>query len=102
MQLTNLDINLLYNPGVMVSYSGRLVRHGINVAEGDRIVWAWFGLGSSEIAGLPAEECLVKGSLVFSPTFISRPLWYVRYAKLSPKSDHQTGSSWNSSGDVNT
>ncbi|KAG2744594.1 hypothetical protein P692DRAFT_20743962 [Suillus brevipes Sb2] len=42
MQLTNLDINLLYNPGVMVSYSGRLVRHGINVAEGDRIVWAWF------------------------------------------------------------
>lgn len=42
MQLTNLGIDLLYNPGVMVSYSGRLVRHGINVAEGDRIVWAWF------------------------------------------------------------
>ncbi|KAG1772258.1 hypothetical protein EV702DRAFT_976827 [Suillus placidus] len=42
MQLTNLGIDLLYNLGVMVSYSGHLVRHGINVAEGDRIVWAWF------------------------------------------------------------
>ncbi|KAG2056543.1 hypothetical protein BDR06DRAFT_1005845 [Suillus hirtellus] len=42
MQLTNLGIELTYDPGVMVSYSGRLVRHGIQVAEGDRIVWAWF------------------------------------------------------------
>ncbi|KAG1897294.1 uncharacterized protein F5891DRAFT_982687 [Suillus fuscotomentosus] len=42
MNLTNLGIDLAYNPGVMVSYSGRLVRHGIQVSEGDRIVWAWF------------------------------------------------------------
>ncbi|KAG1839395.1 hypothetical protein C8R48DRAFT_621665 [Suillus tomentosus] len=42
MRLTNLGIDLVYNPGVMVSYSGRLVRHGIHVNEGDRIVWAWF------------------------------------------------------------
>ncbi|KAG1853772.1 hypothetical protein C8R48DRAFT_675723 [Suillus tomentosus] len=42
MQLTNLGIELAYDPGVMVSYSGRLVRHGVQVAEGDRIVWAWF------------------------------------------------------------
>lgn len=42
MQLNNLGIDLDYNPGVMVSYSGRLVRHGIRVDEGDRIVWAWF------------------------------------------------------------
>ncbi|KAG1797831.1 uncharacterized protein HD556DRAFT_1440791 [Suillus plorans] len=42
MHLTNLGINLAYNPGVMVSYSGRLVRHGIRVNEGDQIVWAWF------------------------------------------------------------
>ncbi|KAG2341408.1 hypothetical protein BDR05DRAFT_888211, partial [Suillus weaverae] len=42
MQLTNLRIDLAYNPGVMVSYSGRLVRHGIRVDEGNQIVWAWF------------------------------------------------------------
>ncbi|KAG1894249.1 uncharacterized protein F5891DRAFT_961807 [Suillus fuscotomentosus] len=42
MNLTNLGIDLAYNPGVMVSYSGRLVRHGIQVSEGDRIIWAWF------------------------------------------------------------
>lgn len=42
MQLTNLGIDLVYNPGVMVSYSGRLVRHGVRVREGDKIVWAWF------------------------------------------------------------
>ncbi|KAG2058422.1 hypothetical protein BDR06DRAFT_968434 [Suillus hirtellus] len=42
MQLTNLGIELAYDPGVMVSYSGRLVRHGVQVAKGDRIVWAWF------------------------------------------------------------
>ncbi|KAG1743977.1 uncharacterized protein EDB91DRAFT_1246861 [Suillus paluster] len=42
MQLTNLGIELVYNPGVMVSYSSRLVRHGIRIDEGDRMVWAWF------------------------------------------------------------
>ncbi|KAG0695406.1 hypothetical protein DFH29DRAFT_814205 [Suillus ampliporus] len=29
MQLTNLRIELIYNPGIMVSYSGCLIRHGI-------------------------------------------------------------------------
>ncbi|KAG1738076.1 uncharacterized protein EDB91DRAFT_1249372 [Suillus paluster] len=42
MQLTNLGIELVYNPGVMVSYSGHLVRHGICIDEGDQMVWAWF------------------------------------------------------------
>ncbi|KAG1884393.1 hypothetical protein F4604DRAFT_1547759, partial [Suillus subluteus] len=42
LQLTNLGIDLVYNPGVMVSYSGRLVRHGIQVDEGNHIVWVWF------------------------------------------------------------
>jgi hypothetical protein len=42
MRLTNFGIDLLYDPGVMMSYLGHLVRHGINVAEGDQIVWAWF------------------------------------------------------------
>ncbi|KAG2058072.1 hypothetical protein BDR06DRAFT_877060 [Suillus hirtellus] len=42
INLTNLEIDLGYNPGVMVSYSGRLVRHSVQVSEGNRIVWAWF------------------------------------------------------------
>ncbi|KAG1849008.1 hypothetical protein F4604DRAFT_1593651, partial [Suillus subluteus] len=42
MKLPNLGIKMAYNPGVMVSYSGRLVRHGIRVDEGDWIVWSWF------------------------------------------------------------
>ncbi|KAG1847056.1 hypothetical protein F4604DRAFT_1594712 [Suillus subluteus] len=42
MKLPNLGIEMAYNPGVMVSYSGRLVRHGIRVDEGDQIVWSWF------------------------------------------------------------
>ncbi|KAG1777152.1 hypothetical protein EV702DRAFT_970130, partial [Suillus placidus] len=42
MQLTNLRIKLAYNPVVMVSYLGLLVRHGIKVDKGDHIVWAWF------------------------------------------------------------
>ncbi|KAG2100177.1 uncharacterized protein F5147DRAFT_777084 [Suillus discolor] len=42
MQLTNLGIELAYDPRVMVGYSGWLVRHGVQVAEGDRIIWAWF------------------------------------------------------------
>ncbi|KAG1852897.1 hypothetical protein DFJ58DRAFT_661030 [Suillus subalutaceus] len=43
MKLSNLGIKMAYyNPGVMVSYSGCLVRHGIRVDEGDQIAWSWF------------------------------------------------------------
>ncbi|KAG1901136.1 uncharacterized protein F5891DRAFT_1187832 [Suillus fuscotomentosus] len=42
MHLINLGIDIAYDPGVMVGYSGRLVRHGVRVDEGDRIIWAWF------------------------------------------------------------
>ncbi|KAG2085888.1 uncharacterized protein F5147DRAFT_588748 [Suillus discolor] len=57
MNLTNLRIDLVYNPGVMVSYSGHLVRHGVRVGEGDRIVWAWFMQDSvHNYAGTPQTE----------------------------------------------
>ncbi|KAG1868424.1 hypothetical protein F4604DRAFT_1551397, partial [Suillus subluteus] len=42
MKLPNLGIELAYNLGVMVSYLGHLVRHGIRVDEGNQIVWSWF------------------------------------------------------------
>ncbi|KAG1771385.1 hypothetical protein EV702DRAFT_1049007 [Suillus placidus] len=56
MQLTNLGIDLVYNPGIMVSYSGLLVRHGIHV-DGDLIVWVWFLRDSMpNYAGTPRPD----------------------------------------------
>jgi hypothetical protein len=51
--------------------------------------------------GIPAEECSVKGFLVFSIIIISCPQ-YGGYTQLCTKSDHWTGSGSNNSGDVNT
>ncbi|KAG2095272.1 uncharacterized protein F5147DRAFT_584661 [Suillus discolor] len=69
MNLTNLGIDLLYNPGVMVSYSGRLVRHGVRVGDGDRIVWAWFMRDSvHNYAGTPRTE-FAKYSLADFATY---------------------------------
>ncbi|KAG0701035.1 hypothetical protein DFH29DRAFT_806870 [Suillus ampliporus] len=60
MQLTNLGIELIYNPGIMVSYSSRLVRHGICVDQGDRVVWAWFLQDSMHnYAGTPRPDYAV-------------------------------------------
>src|SRR6267154_834094 len=42
MHLTNLGIKLVYDSTVMVTCSCRLIRHGISVDHGDRIVWAWY------------------------------------------------------------
>ncbi|KAG1854632.1 hypothetical protein F4604DRAFT_1591087, partial [Suillus subluteus] len=42
MKLPNLGIEMAYNPGVMVSYLGCLVKHRIRVDEGNQIVWFWF------------------------------------------------------------
>jgi len=42
MHLTNLGIKLVYDSAVMVACSCRLIRHGISVDHGDRIVWAWY------------------------------------------------------------
>jgi hypothetical protein len=63
----------------------------------------WLGwLGWCQyMMGIPAEECSVTGSLVFSIIIISRPQ-YGGYTQLCTKSDHWTGSASNNSGDVNT
>ncbi|KAG2057283.1 hypothetical protein BDR06DRAFT_878268 [Suillus hirtellus] len=69
MNLTNLGIDLLYNLGVMVSYSGRLVRHSVWVEDGDRIVWAWFMRDSvHNYAGTPHTE-FAKYSLADFATY---------------------------------
>ncbi|KAG0691871.1 hypothetical protein DFH29DRAFT_1009944 [Suillus ampliporus] len=60
MQLANLRIELIYNPGIMVSYSSRLVRHGICVDQGDQVVWAWFLRDSMyNYAGTPCPDYAV-------------------------------------------
>ncbi|KAG2365340.1 hypothetical protein BDR07DRAFT_1246032, partial [Suillus spraguei] len=42
MTLSSLQIELNYDPGVMVGMSGRAVRHGVHKVDGDRICWAWY------------------------------------------------------------
>ncbi|KAG2351373.1 hypothetical protein BDR07DRAFT_1319906 [Suillus spraguei] len=42
MSLPSLQIELKYDPGVMVGMSGRAVRHGVHKVDGDRICWAWY------------------------------------------------------------
>jgi hypothetical protein len=42
MSLPSLEIELRYDPGVMVGMSGRAVRHGVHKVDGDRICWAWY------------------------------------------------------------
>jgi hypothetical protein len=42
MNLGNLGIKLEYKSGVMLGTSCRVVRHGIDVKHGNRIVTAWY------------------------------------------------------------
>jgi hypothetical protein len=42
MSLPSIEIDLRYDPGVMVGMSGRAVRHGVHKVDGDRICWAWY------------------------------------------------------------
>jgi hypothetical protein len=42
MDLPNLGIRLGYDSGTMVATSCRIVRHGVDVDRGDRVMWAWY------------------------------------------------------------
>ncbi|KAG2132111.1 hypothetical protein DEU56DRAFT_757444 [Suillus clintonianus] len=56
MTLSNLGIQLRYDPGAMVACSGHIVRHGVTCI-GDRIVWAWFMRDSlHNFVGTPRPE----------------------------------------------
>ncbi|KAG1838483.1 hypothetical protein C8R48DRAFT_622212 [Suillus tomentosus] len=42
MKMPNIGIEIAYNPGVMAGTSGRIVRHGVNWVNGDRVGWVWY------------------------------------------------------------
>ncbi|KAG2029980.1 hypothetical protein BDR03DRAFT_846810, partial [Suillus americanus] len=42
MSMPSLQLEFRYDPGCMIAFSGRIVRHGVLAVEGDRIGWAWY------------------------------------------------------------
>ncbi|KAG1840336.1 hypothetical protein F4604DRAFT_1598935, partial [Suillus subluteus] len=42
MWMPNIGIEIAYNSGVMVAASGRIVWHGVDNVNGDRISWVWY------------------------------------------------------------
>ncbi|KAG1868820.1 hypothetical protein C8R48DRAFT_598209 [Suillus tomentosus] len=42
MKLPNIGIEIAYNSGVMIGTSGRIVRHGVDRVNGDRVSWVWY------------------------------------------------------------
>ncbi|KAG2029278.1 hypothetical protein BDR03DRAFT_881234, partial [Suillus americanus] len=53
--LTSMGNYLNDDPGCMIAFSGRIVRHGVHAVEGDRIGWAWYMRDAVHIyAGIPS------------------------------------------------
>ncbi|KAG1883853.1 hypothetical protein F4604DRAFT_1536029, partial [Suillus subluteus] len=42
MKMPNIGIEVVYDSGVMVVGSGRIVRHGVDVMDGNQIGWVWY------------------------------------------------------------
>ncbi|KAG2087206.1 uncharacterized protein F5147DRAFT_545215, partial [Suillus discolor] len=42
MKMPNIGIEIAYDAGVMAGTSGRIVRHGVNWMNGDRVGWVWY------------------------------------------------------------
>ncbi|KAG2103726.1 uncharacterized protein F5147DRAFT_775850 [Suillus discolor] len=42
MKMPNIGIEIAYNTGVMAGTSGRIVRHGVDRVNSDRVVWIWY------------------------------------------------------------
>jgi hypothetical protein len=52
--MPSLQLDFKYNPGCMIVFSGRIVRHGVHAVKGDQIAWAWYMRDSVHIyAGVP-------------------------------------------------
>lgn len=67
MDFMNLGIKFLYNSGSMLASSCRLVRHYMNVEEGNRIVTAWYMRDSiHNFVGTPSTEYAKYSNVKFS------------------------------------
>ncbi|KAG2030065.1 hypothetical protein BDR03DRAFT_879264 [Suillus americanus] len=42
MSMPSLQLEFRYDPGCMIAFSGRIIRHGVHAVDGDRIGWAWY------------------------------------------------------------
>ncbi|KAG1871351.1 hypothetical protein DFJ58DRAFT_722775 [Suillus subalutaceus] len=62
MKMPNIGIEVVYDSGVMVVGSGRIVRHGVDVMDGDRIGWVWYMRDD-----VYDVEPTIPGTLVESP-----------------------------------
>ncbi|KAG2154497.1 uncharacterized protein EDB93DRAFT_1081414 [Suillus bovinus] len=49
MSMPSLQLEFGYDPGCMIGFSGRIVRHGVHEVEGDRVGWAWYTRDSVHI-----------------------------------------------------
>ncbi|KAG2028685.1 hypothetical protein BDR03DRAFT_837562, partial [Suillus americanus] len=55
MSMPSLQLEVRYDPGCMIAFSGRIVRHGVHAVEGDQIGWAWYMRDAVHIyAGIPS------------------------------------------------
>jgi hypothetical protein len=55
MRMPSLQLEFKYDPGCMIAFSGRIVRHGVHEVEGDRIAWAWYMRDSVHVyVGIPS------------------------------------------------
>ncbi|KAG2758144.1 hypothetical protein P692DRAFT_201780049 [Suillus brevipes Sb2] len=56
MSMPSLQLEFKYDPGCMIAFSGRIVRHGVHAVQGDRIAWAWYMRDSvHSYAGVPSS-----------------------------------------------
>ncbi|KAG2030059.1 hypothetical protein BDR03DRAFT_879317 [Suillus americanus] len=55
MSIPSLQLEVRYDPGCMIAFSGWIVRHGVHAVEGDQIGWAWYMRDAVHIyAGIPS------------------------------------------------
>ncbi|KAG2030276.1 hypothetical protein BDR03DRAFT_878712, partial [Suillus americanus] len=55
MSMPSLQLEFRYDPGCMIAFSGRIIRHGVHAVEGDQIAWAWYMRDAVHIyAGIPS------------------------------------------------
>jgi hypothetical protein len=66
MSMPSLQLEFRYDSGCMIAFSGRIVRHGVDGGEGDRIAWAWYMRDSVHIyAGVPScGWAMVEGHIL--------------------------------------
>lgn len=57
MRMPNIGIEIVYDSSVMAAVSGRIVRHGMDEVDGDRITWIWYMQDDvHEFVGMPRAD----------------------------------------------